>query len=119
MDAQEKQTIGDTLNREYYQLALQSGGDLAAARQAVFDYFAVGIQQGLTVADAVNFLTQRPGGLFTRLGNVLARHEIGQLAEEVKRVDVGELYAAAGVSPERDFEKDPDTGKWRPRMASS
>ncbi|QYY36810.1 hypothetical protein [Ruficoccus sp. ZRK36] len=113
MDEQERATVSQTLLKEFYPLAAQTCNNPEATQQVLFDFLVVAIQQGFNAAEAIAVLTQRPGGLLLKLGNFYGSQDLKGFVEYLKGLEVRDLYTAAGVPAERDFEKDPASGKWR------
>ncbi|MDF9834351.1 hypothetical protein M2103_002597 [Ereboglobus sp. PH5-5] len=100
--------------REYYAKVITDALiNIEEAKAALFVFFSQAVRAGLKPSDAFDMLTGN-GGILHRPEFQLSP-DAGALIEFIKRMDVGEIYADAGVPPERDFCQDATTGEWSPK----
>jgi hypothetical protein len=102
--------------REHYAKAI--GAKLCyviQARAVTFEFFSNAVRAGLTVQDISAMLMAKNVGILTRPEFQAHGSTTINLIDYIKAMDVPELFKAAGVPLERDFCKNPTTGKWQPK----
>lgn len=103
--------------REHYAKAIGAKlGDLSQAKAVTFEFFSNAVRAGLTPSEIVDdMLTAENSGILAKPEFQSNATTTVALIDYIKIMDVPEIYRAAGVPLERDFYKDPMTGKWQPK----
>jgi hypothetical protein len=102
--------------REHYAKAI--GAKLCyliQARAVTFEFFSNAVRAGLTIQELFDMLTAKNVGILTRPEFQSHGATTIGLIDYIREMDVPEVFKAAGVPLERDFYKNPVTGKWQPK----
>lgn len=100
--------------REYFSGKIDASmGDITHAQAALFEFFTHGLRTGLTIPEVFDMLTCENGILYSQAFQ--SSPHAKAIIDYIKTMDVGDVYNAAGVSPERDFEWDSSAEKWKPK----
>ncbi len=102
--------------REHYAKAI--GAKLCyliQARAVTFEFFSNAVRAGLTIPEIFDMLMAKNVGILNRPEFQSHGATTIGLIDYIRAMDVPEVFEEAGVPLERDFCKNPATGKWQPR----